>query len=211
MRRVMAVIAMGVVSLGGCGAVEPANEEASGSIRQEVKACPFLIPYCPPDCKLEGHCPQKCECPPGHKATCGTNHCAPQQTCCSGQPFPTPTCIDGTICPISRRDYKTDVQYLGNDETARVHDELMRFKLATWNYKDPSHGAGRHLGFMIDDVEPSAAVSGGTGNSVDLYGYTSMAVAALQQQARQIEALTQEVRSLRSQVERGHANKRSTH
>lgn len=36
---------------------------------------------------------------------------------------------------------------------------------------------------------------------VDLYGYTSMAVAALQLQARQIEALKKELESLRRQIE----------
>ena len=37
---------------------------------------------------------------------------------------------------------------------------------------------------------------------VDLYGYTSMAVAALQTQAREIEALEREVRALRRELEK---------
>ena len=50
---------------------------------------------------------------------------------------------------------------------------------------------------MIDDVEPSVAVSG---DHVNLYGYLSMAVAAIQVQQSQIQALEQELRALREQV-----------
>jgi len=76
----------------------------------------------------------------------------------------------------------------------RLRDELMRFRLATYQYKGaPSE---RHLGFIIDDIEPSAAVDPGR-DMVNLYGYTSMAVAALQSQAREIAALKKEVARLR--------------
>jgi hypothetical protein len=55
------------------------------------------------------------------------------------------------------------------------------------------------LGFIIDDVEPSVAIDPGR-DMVDLYGYTSMAVAALQAQARDIEALKKEVARLRHEL-----------
>ena len=47
---------------------------------------------------------------------------------------------------------------------------------------------------------PSAAVAGGNGDQVDLYGYTTMAVATLQVQAREIEALRRELSALRQQL-----------
>jgi hypothetical protein len=53
-------------------------------------------------------------------------------------------------------------------------------RLATWRYKqDPSK---ERLGFIIDDNERSVAVDGRR-DMVDLYGYTSLAVAAIQNQA----------------------------
>ncbi|MGH7896283.1 MAG: hypothetical protein ACREQL_16575, partial [Candidatus Binatia bacterium] len=52
------------------------------------------------------------------------------------------------------------------------------------------------LGFIIDDVGTSPAVAA-DGGHVDLYGYTSMAVAAIQAQQKRIEALEREVAALR--------------
>jgi hypothetical protein len=104
----------------------------------------------------------------------------------------------GGECPISRRAYKDDVRYLDDAERGRLRDELMGFKLATWRYKD-APAERRHLGFVIDDVEPSAAAER---DHVDLYGYTSMAVAALQMQARQIDALERKVAALRAALDR---------
>ncbi len=98
-------------------------------------------------------------------------------------------------CPISRRDYKADIHYLNADELARVQREVLDMKLATWRYKhDP---AKTRLGIIIDDNESSSAVDARR-DMVDLYGYTSMVVAALQQQALQIEALQGEVKALKS-------------
>ena len=103
------------------------------------------------------------------------------------------------ISPISRRRYKNDIHYLSPAELARYRDELMAMKLATWRYKqDPSR---ERLGFMIDDNEDLAAVDAKR-DVVDLYGYTSMAVATIQLQARQIEALEREVSEMKKQSAR---------
>src|SRR6266481_27278 len=100
----------------------------------------------------------------------------------------------GGMCPISRRAYKENVQYLSEADVQRLHDELMSFRLATYRYKAAPSEC--HLGFIIDDIEPSAAIDPGR-DMVDLYGYISMAVAALQTQAREIETLKKEVAGLR--------------
>jgi hypothetical protein len=97
------------------------------------------------------------------------------------------------------------VRYLDDAERRHLRDELMDFKLATWRYKD-APADRRHLGFVIDDVEPSAAADR---DHVDLYGYASMAVAALQTQARQIDALEREVAALRAELDRRPAHVRS--
>ena len=103
------------------------------------------------------------------------------------------------MCPISRREYKANIAYLTEEEARRLHDELMRFRLASYQYKAVPDDR-THLGFIIDDVGPSPSVDG-TGDRVDLYGYTSIAVAALQTQARQIEALKKEVETLRQELD----------
>jgi len=102
-------------------------------------------------------------------------------------------------CPISRREYKTDIHYLSADELARYERELRELRLATWRYAhDPSK---KRLGFIIDDSEGSVAVDAAR-DLVDLYGYTSLAVAALQLQAQQIETLKAEVAALKKQRSR---------
>ena len=102
-------------------------------------------------------------------------------------------------CPISRAKYKQDVHYLAAPDLARYRDELLAMKLATWRYKhDPSK---ERLGFIVDDNEGSVAVDGQR-DLVDLYGYTSMAVATIQLQAQQIADLQRELAALRKALRR---------
>lgn len=96
---------------------------------------------------------------------------------------------------LSRRAAKTDVAYLSDGEVQRLHDDLLRYRLATYRYRQPEIGPGTRLGFMIDDVAPSPSIAA-DGNHVDLYAYTTMAVAAVQTQAREIERLKEAVATL---------------
>jgi hypothetical protein len=100
-------------------------------------------------------------------------------------------------CPISRARYKKDIEYLDDSARARYHDELVRMPLASYLYKQ-NEGAGPQLGFIIDDIEPSVAVSG---NHVNMYGYLSMAVAAIQVQQTQIAELKRELSTLRAALD----------
>ena len=83
-----------------------------------------------------------------------------------------------------------------------MHDEILRTRLATYRYKAEGAAARERLGFIIDDQEASPAVAA-DGHHVDLYAYASLAVAAVQVQARQIEALEREVQQLRVEMKRG--------
>lgn len=136
----------------------------------------------------------------GDACTVDGQKCDPQSDCnalvvCASSD---PTMRTGG-CPISRLRYKQDVHYLSPAELARYRDELLAMKLATWRYKhDPSK---ERLGFMIDDNEGSAAVDGKR-DLVDLYGYTSMAVATIQLQAQQIEALKSEITVMKKELAR---------
>jgi uncharacterized small protein (DUF1192 family) len=106
-----------------------------------------------------------------------------------------------TACPISQAAYKSEIRYLAAPEAEALHDELLGYKLASWRYTAEGSTGATHLGFVIDDVAPSAAVSE-AGDTVDLYGYTSMTVAALQVQQRQIDTLQAEVAALRAELDR---------
>jgi len=104
-------------------------------------------------------------------------------------------------CPISRARFKRDIEYLSEADLLRLHGELRRIPLATYRYRAAGPADRNHLGFIIEDVEPSLAVDE-EGNRVDLYAYASMTVAALQVQAKQIESLQREVARLRQELDR---------
>ncbi len=104
-------------------------------------------------------------------------------------------------CPISRRDAKRDIHYLTAQDVARYARELRAIRLATYRYRDAPASAAPRLGFVIDDGPPTPCVEA-TGERVDLYGYASLAVAALQEQAREIDVLRSEVAALRREVGR---------
>ncbi|MEO8181357.1 MAG: hypothetical protein ABI895_21175 [Deltaproteobacteria bacterium] len=83
---------------------------------------------------------------------------------------------------------------MSDAERLQYQRELLEMKLAIWRYKhDP---ARKRLGIIIDDNEDSLAVDARR-DQLDLYGYTSMAVAALQVQARDIAELKRQVAALK--------------
>ncbi|MBS2018331.1 MAG: tail fiber domain-containing protein [Deltaproteobacteria bacterium] len=137
---------------------------------------------------------------------CGSTACGPSQQCCSGVPFPAPTCVNGVACPISERKHKKDITYLDEAAKRRLAEEVLRIPLATYRYKSQSEDERTHLGFIIDDIAPSAAVTA-NGERVDMYGYTTMSVAALQLQANEIAELRRQVEELRRELAASRAKK----
>ncbi len=119
--------------------------------------------------------------------------------CTTDPPPPVP-------CPISRRDAKRDIRYLTPEDLARHARELRAIRLATYRYRHAPVSSTPRLGFVIDDGAPPPCLEPG-GDRVDLYGYTSLAVATLQVQAREIEVLRSEVAALRREV--GRAQRRA--
>jgi hypothetical protein len=168
------------------------TDEPTASTEQAQGACTIL-------CPVGEELGAGCKCHKVHGTPCGTSTCNKSQTCCSGQPFRTPTCIDGTICPISQRKMKKDISYLSKEDAQRLNDELLGFRLATYRYKTEESGEQPHLGFIIDDVAPSPAVMS-SGERVDMYGYSTMTVAAVQVQARELAELRKEVEELRKET-----------
>ena len=104
-------------------------------------------------------------------------------------------------CPISLAAWKKDIRYLDDADRQRQHDAVVRMPLATWRYRTEDAEAPVRLGFLIDDIGAAPCVRP-SGQRVDLYGFTSMTVAAVQVQAREIEALRGELSELRREVDR---------
>jgi hypothetical protein len=100
---------------------------------------------------------------------------------------------------VSARRAKKNIVYLGAAERERIARDLAAFKLATYEYRDPALAGTRHLGFIIDDVPDSPAVDR-DGNMVDLYGYASMLVAAVQAQGEEIAKLKAELARLKTRL-----------
>ncbi len=119
------------------------------------------------------------------------NSCNARMVCADADPKAGPG-----GCPISRRAFKTDVAYLSTGERDALAAELLTMPLATWRYLHEGAETPAHLGFIIEDIEPSAAVQSRRDRG-DLYGYTTMAVATIQQQQRKIEALEREMQALK--------------
>lgn len=103
-------------------------------------------------------------------------------------------------CPISRARFKTDIEYLGAADLERHAADLQSLRLATYRYRQAPADAPPRLGIILEDNEQGIWVDA-RHDRVDLYGYASLAVAALQVQQRQIAALQAEVERLSAQLE----------
>jgi hypothetical protein len=103
-------------------------------------------------------------------------------------------------CPISERMHKKDIAYVSQAGRRQLHDDVLRMKLATYKYRAHGTSGRTHLGFLIDDLPADAAAVGDNRERVDLYGYTSMAIAALQEQAAIIARLEAKVRKLEAKA-----------
>jgi hypothetical protein len=93
-----------------------------------------------------------------------------------------------------------DSRYLTAEELDRYAREPRAIRLATYRYRDADPASPPRLGFVIDDGPPAPCVDA-HGERVDLYGNTSLAVAALQAQAHELEELHREVAALRESRE----------
>ncbi|HNN98320.1 MAG TPA: hypothetical protein PKI03_38915 [Pseudomonadota bacterium] len=95
-------------------------------------------------------------------------------------------------CPISRKSAKEGISYVDDATRQRLAQEIESTRLATYRYKT---GGPLRLGFLIDDQPLSMSVDPAR-DMIDLYGYTSMAVAAIQQQSKRIAALEAQLSAL---------------
>jgi hypothetical protein len=100
-------------------------------------------------------------------------------------------------CPISKAEVKREIRYLDDARLRETARDALDLKLATWRYAWEPAGQEPHLGFLIDDAVGSPAVRA-DGERVDLYGYTSLALAALQVQQAELATLRAELEALKA-------------
>jgi hypothetical protein len=99
--------------------------------------------------------------------------------------------VPNNECPVSTARAKQDIAYVGPEDAARLADDLMRVRLATYRYKGAD--ASSHLGFIIEDMPQGSPAVMASRERVDLYGYVSMTVATLQEQQKRIDRLEREL------------------
>jgi hypothetical protein len=191
----MRVLFLGVVVVSACDPVAPPPVETHWYETCGTPVCMGYqgptdgVPACNPDeiageaCSDEGY---SCD----FQSDCGA-----LLVCASEDP----KTADGTTCPRSRARFKTDIAYLDASTRDAAARAALDTKLATWRYTWEDASSRPHLGFLIDDQEGSAAVAR-DGEHVDLYGYTSLAIAALQAQDARIAALEAELAAMRAEL-----------
>jgi len=100
-------------------------------------------------------------------------------------------------CPRSSRASKTDVRYLSTEERDRLARRALGTPLATWRYREGD--AERFFGVVIEDGVPPEALRA-SGDQVDLYGYASLAMAAIQMQQEEIARLRAKIEALEGRL-----------
>jgi hypothetical protein len=98
------------------------------------------------------------------------------------------------MCPKSSRAAKEEIHYLSDVELRALRDEVARTRLATFKYKPGQGDTRSHLGVILED-DPSSPAADMARGQVDLYGYSSLAIAASQVQGS-------EIAELRARIER---------
>jgi hypothetical protein len=93
-------------------------------------------------------------------------------------------------CPVSRKRHKTDIDYVSAEDLDTLREQALALRLARWRYRTSPEGSTPRLGFLIDDHPDGPAVTY-DGEKVDVYGLTSLALAAVQSQEAQIRRLEQ--------------------
>jgi hypothetical protein len=211
MKRSFLLVCLTVWGGGGCASGTNANDGGGN----DGGALTWYTTCGDPVCRTDdgGHRPMA-EIPPcsaekvGQPCSTSGQVCDPQSTCnerlvCSDHD---PKVQPGG-CPISRLQAKTEVRYLDAADRRRLSQELDRLRLARYRYRDDRSGRPR-LGFIIDDSPMSTAVDPAR-DQIDLYAYTSMVVAALQDQRALLAAQEMEIARLRRELALFASRKRS--
>ena len=100
-------------------------------------------------------------------------------------------------CGVSSRAFKTDIHYLSDADEKELEGQLRALRLASYRYKDSLDDGRTHVGYILED-SPDAASSDSARSRVDLYTYSSLAVATLHAQDEKIASLEAQMKELRA-------------
>jgi len=161
-------------------------------------SCGNTSECCPQQVCRNGRCENAVPCFVGGGMTpCGDDVCKPTETCCIGQPFPVPTCIDGCICPISDRNQK---ERFATVDTEDVLERLNGIEIQTWNYLFQDR-AIRHIGPMAQDFRAAFGV-GEDELHINLIDASGVALSGVQGLYRMLQQKDAELAAMRQQYAR---------
>ncbi|MCB9700399.1 MAG: hypothetical protein H6711_00750 [Myxococcales bacterium] len=121
------------------------------------------------------------------------NECNARLRCASADPK-----LQEGGCPISRARFKEGIDYVDGEAREGYYRQLLDLKLATYQYRG-APTPRTHLGVILED-DPAGVWVDGANDRVDLYGYTSLAIAGVQSQADELAALRGELKALRAEL-----------
>ena len=148
--------------------------------------CPVPRPRLGEACTQEG---ESCRVGPAHAESC-------EESAISCRSGAWRLNIGG--CPISSARHKANIQYVDDQGLEALAQEVLAVRLATYKYRPGVADGDPHLGFIIEDQPLGSHAVLSSRERVDLYGYVSMAVGAIQVQQKEIAALRHEVAELKS-------------
>lgn len=102
-------------------------------------------------------------------------------------------------CPMSRRELKQDIVYTDAASLATYYRDLLDLRLATWRYRDRSD-AKQSLGVILEDGEAEIWADPAH-DRVDLYSYSSLAIAGVQVQAAELAELRAQMQAMQRELE----------
>jgi Chaperone of endosialidase len=152
--------------------------------------CPVPRPRLGEPCSAEG---DSCRVGPAHQESCEEARIV----CQSGK-----WGLNIGGCPISSARHKKNIQYVDDAAKDALAQDLLAVRLATYEYRPGVSDGAKHLGFIIEDQPPGSPAVLGSRERVDLYGYVSMAVNAIQVQQKEIETLRRQVAELEARQPR---------
>jgi hypothetical protein len=97
-KKALAAVVIVLPILAACGSDATVADPPVDKTDEGLKVCPYAIPYCAPDCKLVGGCPQQCVC--GNTTKCGNKPCGKNEYCCNSTTVGYECLPTGYMCPL---------------------------------------------------------------------------------------------------------------
>lgn len=108
----------------------------------------------------------------------------------------------GGQCKSSAR-FKRDIHYVTTEERQQLSYAIFNTKLSKYYYKDGvAHDKSRQLGFIIEDQPADSIFVTDDKTHVNLYAFTSGAVAAIQQLKDELAQQQETIKQLKQELER---------